>query len=247
MSADDLVVDDFIPLRWGISSAHVNLLPPDEDQDAAMSRILSDSEAMKFLQFMTKPNGYSPADVAKRRQYRDQSQRNKKLLNFTIALKQSQIPDQLLDKIDQEEFLPPRRIPVDGISGCIDMDESYLVIGCCGLNNIEGYNRCSEAGILLDARFWRSGVSSAAMYLVLKYGFETMHLHRIALLTTEDNIGMRGWLERAVGVSVECVRREVLYLGSGKYLDSWDYAVFDRHWHEHAERKLLSRLGALKQ
>ncbi|KAJ2805105.1 hypothetical protein H4R20_002225 [Coemansia guatemalensis] len=233
---------DLIPERAGLNGTMVVLIPPDEDQDITFSCLLSDPETMKFLKYMMRPSGYTREDASNRRNFRNQQQHEKKLLDFAIAIKRSSIPKSLLRMVNDREFLPPRQIPVD--NDHIDIDEPYLIIGCCGLNNIDLDNRCSDAGIILDARFWRSGASTEAMYLTLKFGFETLCLHRIGIQTTEDNVGMRGWMENVVGAQVECIRKEVLYLGNDQYTDSWDYAVFDHEWYLSLKKELYNRCKA---
>ncbi|KAJ2842335.1 hypothetical protein J3B02_005611, partial [Coemansia erecta] len=228
-------IKERVPQRWGIESARVVLIPPDEYQDAAMARLLSDLETMKYLRFMTKPNGYTVEDAAERRKYRDDCQINSKdMVNFIIALKKSQIPDSVIDKFQQDEYFAPRKILIDG--GLIDLDEPFVIVGCCGLSSIDGSNHSCEAGIILDARLWRSGASTASLYLTLEYGFDILHLHRIVLLTTGANLAMRGWMENVVGVDVESVRKDVIYMGDGAYIDSWDYAVFDHEWNDHSKQ-----------
>ncbi|KAJ1859318.1 hypothetical protein GGH12_002323 [Coemansia sp. RSA 1822] len=232
---------DLVPERAGSTGSLVTLIPPDKDQDVAMSRLLSDLETMKHLMFMTRVGGYTKKDAAARRTGRDERQHAKELVNYTIVIKKSLIPRSVLHNIGDDEFMPACKVPVD--NGHIEIDEPYMVIGCCGLNNIDLANRCSEAGIILDARFWRTGVSTEALYLTLKFGFETLCLHRISLQTTEGNLGMRGWMEKAVGVEVECIRKDVLYLGNDKYIDSWDYAVFDHDWYLSVEKNLRARIA----
>ncbi|KAJ1869405.1 hypothetical protein H4R99_004332 [Coemansia sp. RSA 1722] len=234
-------IQERVPQRWGIDNTKVMLIPPDEYQDAAMARLLSDMETMKYLRFMTKPNGHTPEDAAARRKYRDDCQiNNKDMVNFIIALKKRQIPDSIIDKIHEEEYFEPRNIPTDG--GSISVDEPFIIVGCCGLSSVNSHDHSSEAGIILDARFWRSGISTVSLYLTLEYGFEYLNLHRIVLLTTGTNVGMRGWMENVVGVKVESVRKDVIYMGDGTYIDSWDYAVFDNDWYGHSKQSLLERM-----
>ncbi|KAJ2770913.1 hypothetical protein IWQ57_002443, partial [Coemansia nantahalensis] len=178
----------------------VTLIPPDEDQDVSMACLLSDTQTMRHLEFMMRPSGYTARDARARRERRAGSQQEKALLDYTIAIRRSRIPESLLAVIGQREFLPPRQIPVD--DGCVSMDEPYVVIGCCGLNDIDLGNRHADAGIILDARFWRSGASTDALYQTLRFGFEMLGLHRIGMQTTENNAGMRGWLEAVAEVEV---------------------------------------------
>ncbi|KAJ1672056.1 hypothetical protein GGF44_005939 [Coemansia sp. RSA 1694] len=231
---------DLILSRHGVADALIMLLPPEEEYDQAMSRILSDPVAMGNLKFMMRPNGYSAADAGARRRSRGERQARKELLDYAIAVKKSLVPEHIVDKISDDEYLPPKRVLIDG--GHIDMDELYLVVGCCGLLNIDVFNRSSSAGIILDARFWRTGISSAALYYSLKFGFNDLKLHRIGIETTEKNAGMRGWMENVVGVHVENIRKEALYLGNGKFVDSWDYAIFEYQWFGRTEARLRSKL-----
>ncbi|KAJ2743577.1 hypothetical protein GGI20_003637 [Coemansia sp. BCRC 34301] len=231
---------DLIPSRHGVADALIMLLPPEEDCDQAMGRILSDPVAMGNLRFMMRPNGYSAEDAGARRRSRAERQARKEVLDYVVAVKKSLVPEHIVAMIRDDEYLPPKRVPIDG--GHIDMDEPYLVVGCCGLLNIDAFNRSSSAGIILDSRFWRTGISSAALYYSLKFGFNGLKLHRIALETTEKNTGMRGWMENVVGIHVENIRKEALYLGSGKFMDSWDYAIFDYQWHGRIEARLRSKL-----
>ncbi|ORX68146.1 hypothetical protein DL89DRAFT_268684 [Linderina pennispora] len=232
---------DLVPKRAGATSRLVTLIPPDERQDAAMAHLLSDHETMKYLKFMMRPNGYTVEHASWRRRARDEGQLRKELVNYTIVIKKSQLPSELVGKIHADEYLAPETVPVD--NGVIEIDEPYLVVGCCGMSEIDASNHCAKAGIIVDSRFWRHKVSSAALYLTLKFGFETLNMHRIALETTENNLGMRGWMENVVGVKVECVRKEVLYTEGIGYQDSWDFAVFDHQWFGGLEKKLRVRLS----
>ncbi|PIA19129.1 hypothetical protein COEREDRAFT_37667 [Coemansia reversa NRRL 1564] len=162
-----------------------------------------------------------------------------KFLKSMMPIKQSSIPKSLLGMINDREFLPPRQIPID--NGHIDIDEPYLIIGCCGLDNIDLDNRCSDASVILDARFWHSGASTEAMYLTLKFGFETLCLHRVGIQTAEDNVDMHGWMENVFGVQVECIKKEALYLGHDEYMDSWEYAIFDHEWYITIKKELRKR------
>ncbi|KAJ2039364.1 hypothetical protein GGI01_002351 [Coemansia sp. RSA 376] len=232
--------EDLVPKRHGVSDALIMLLPPEEDHDLAMARIFSDPVAMGNLEFKMLPNGYTAKDIAARRLDRDERQVKKEQVNYTVIVKKSLVPEHVVSLIDDDEYLPPKRVLID--SGHIDVDEPYLVVGCCGLLNMDAFNRSASVGIILDSRFWRTGISSAALYYSLKFGFDDLKLHRIGIETTEKNAGMRGWTENVLGIHVESIRKESLYLGNGKFIDSWDYAIFDYQWHGRAEARLRSKL-----
>ncbi|KAJ2722471.1 hypothetical protein GGI07_003307 [Coemansia sp. Benny D115] len=153
-SVERPAIDKLVPERWGIETKKLVLIPPEADQDMAVSKLLSDPETMKYLSFMTKPGGFTQEDAAKRRLYRDEGQiRDKIFVNFSIALKKSQIPPEIQEKILSEEYLPAKQIAIDG-----------------------------------------------------------------------------------------GIRKEVLYLGNDTYIDSWDYAIFDRDWSSHVKQRLCARI-----
>ncbi|KAJ2553413.1 hypothetical protein EV175_002951 [Coemansia sp. RSA 1933] len=232
-----------LPLRAGrVCKTHV-LIPPDEDHDRSMGRVLSDPRTMSYLPFMASSKDIATSYARVRRKDRDSWQMTQKThLNYSIAVKKSQIPAHAMDKISDDEFFPPRKIQVD--DGEIDVDEPYVVVGCCGLNHIEYPHHVAEAGIILDARFWRSGICTESMYMVFKFGFDVLKMHRIGILTTGKNDGMRGWMEKAAGVDAESVKRDALYdINSGRYMDTWEYAIFDDQWYGGIEQKLSDRIN----
>ncbi|KAJ1668382.1 hypothetical protein IW140_000210 [Coemansia sp. RSA 1813] len=230
-----------LPQRDGrVCTTHV-LVPPEEDQDQSMGRLLSDPETMAHLPFMIASKDIATIYAKIRRKDRDLQQVQKTHLNYNIAVKKSQIPAHVLDKISSEGFLPPRKLQID--DGEINMDEPYVVVGCCGLNHIDYPHHLAEAGIILDARFWRSGICTEAMYMVLRFGFDVLKMHRIGILTTGKNDGMRGWMEKVAGVDAESVKKDALYdVYGNSYMDSWEYAIFENQWYESIAQKLRDRV-----
>jgi RimJ/RimL family protein N-acetyltransferase len=61
-----------------------------------------------------------------------------------------------------------------------------------------------------------------------KYIFETLKLHRLALLTDHDNIKMRSFFEK-FGFVFEGYKRENV-VWNGVYKDGAEYSVLDREW-----------------
>lgn len=238
-------LESLIPTRAGIDDPLILLLPVEPLHDSSVQRFMSDPTTMSFLQFMAKPQGYSLDDVRERRESREQRNRDKEVLDFVIAIKRSQIPLHIVDQVSDGEFHEPTEVELDGQT-TIRVDEPYVVAGICGMQHIDSYNRIGEAGIILDHRYWRTGISTSALYYTLRYGFETLKLHRIGVQTTEQNKGMRGWMERVVGVHVESIRKDALYLGEGEYVDSWEYAMFDYQWHGRIAKSIRKRLRMLE-
>ena len=65
--------------------------------------------------------------------------------------------------------------------GIVDL-ESDKLIGTCGFENIESYNRCAEIGIFIgDKNFWNKGYGTESMRLLIEYGFNYLNLRNISL------------------------------------------------------------------
>ncbi len=81
-----------------------------------------------------------------------------------------------------------------------------------------------------EKRFWNQGYGSEAMRLMLKYGFETVNLHRIYLRVFENNPRAVRAYEKA-GFVHEGRERESHFIG-GKYIDTLLMSVIRPDWDE---------------
>lgn len=104
---------------------------------------------------------------------------------------------QYLTKILDDTTCWNQAIVVDGIA-----------IGYCGLSNISLQNRSAEYFILIgDDDYWNKGIGTQAGIQVLKYGFDTLQLHRIWLTVSECNHGaIRSYVK--LGFKLEGKMRE---------------------------------------
>lgn len=66
--------------------------------------------------------------------------------------------------------------------------DAWIPIGNCGFHAIDCRSRSSEVGIFIgEKQFWNQGIGTQVMRLLLKHGFETLNLNRIALRVFADN------------------------------------------------------------
>jgi RimJ/RimL family protein N-acetyltransferase len=87
--------------------------------------------------------------------------------------------------LDREEIERP--LAIDVLEG-----ERWIHIGGCGLFNFHAQAQSAELGIALgDKTRWDRGHGSEAMRVLLRYGFNTLNLHRIALQVFESNARAR--------------------------------------------------------
>lgn len=91
-------------------------------------------------------------------------------------------------------------------------------IGNCGLHRINFKDRSTEFGIAIgESAYWNNGLGTEAAYLILKYGFESINLHRIgssAIAFNERSIRMH----KKLGFVEEGRKRKAIFK-NGKYHD----------------------------
>ena len=65
--------------------------------------------------------------------------------------------------------------------------EEWIPIGTCGYHEFDWRSRNTEVGISIGAKeWWNKGYGSEAMELLVKYGFETLNMHRVWLRVFEE-------------------------------------------------------------
>lgn len=113
----------------------------------------------------------------------------------------------------------------------IRVDEGWKHVGNSGFHQIDWVTRSAEVGIAIgDKSIWNQGYGTESMRLLLKHGFETLNLNRIALDVYESN----HWAVRAyekVGFVHEGRKRQAQYK-SGKYQDVFLMSILRDEWNE---------------
>lgn len=69
---------------------------------------------------------------------------------------------------------------------CFEDDGAVIAFG--GLTSIDPVLKKAELYIFVNPNLQKSGVGTKATKLLCEYGFKELHLHKIYLLTNEDNI-----------------------------------------------------------
>jgi RimJ/RimL family protein N-acetyltransferase len=107
--------------------------------------------------------------------------------------------------------------------------DQWQPIGNCGFHNIDCRCRSAEVGIFIGEKAqWNKGYGSQAMKLLLKIGFETLNLNRIALDVYETNLRAIRSYEK-VGFVHEGRKRQGMYL-EGRYVDILQMSVLREEW-----------------
>ena len=89
-------------------------------------------------------------------------------------------------------------------------------IGSIGLHDIDWIHRTALIGIVIgEKEFWGMGFGKQAWWLMTRYGFETLNLHKINALFLEDNDSCKACI-LACGFSIEGIQKEQMYK-NGRY------------------------------
>jgi RimJ/RimL family protein N-acetyltransferase len=113
----------------------------------------------------------------------------------------------------------------------IRQDESWVMIGNCGIHNIDWRLRSAEVGIFIGEKgYWDQGYGTEAMIVLLDHSFNTLNLNRVALQVYEDNPRAVRAYEKA-GFVHEGRERQGMYK-NGRYVDIIWMSVLRPEWRE---------------
>lgn len=102
------------------------------------------------------------------------------------------------------------------------------LIGNCGIRVHDFRQREAHIGYELDHRFWGHGYGTEAAREIVRFGFETLNMHRIWAECVAENTASARVLER-VGMQREGCLREKEFI-KGRWHDRLIYAVLESEW-----------------
>ncbi|KAJ7108671.1 acyl-CoA N-acyltransferase [Mycena epipterygia] len=117
-------------------------------------------------------------------------------------------------------------------------------VGTVGITHINIESNSCSIGILISPDAVRGGVATDALYTVLTYAFEQLKVHRAAFHTAVDNVGMRGWLDKA-GAKLEGIQRESWSDGMGGYINVCLYSILQAEWVGTVKPRLEERIDGV--
>lgn len=91
--------------------------------------------------------------------------------------------------------------------------------------------RTYEIGWILHPAYHRQGYASEAAAALLRYGFETIHLHRIIATCQPENPASHGVMEK-IGMRREGHFQQCIYRGDDHWWDEYFYAMLAREWEQ---------------
>ncbi|ABY44003.1 MULTISPECIES: GNAT family N-acetyltransferase [Bacillus] len=102
------------------------------------------------------------------------------------------------------------------------------LIGTCGFHLINKHHKRAEIGYELDDTHWGQGYATEALQAMLAYGFETLHLIRIAAVVYIENEASRNLLKKA-GFQEEGLLRKYMIQNDVAH-DTVVYSLLKEDW-----------------
>ena len=121
---------------------------------------------------------------------------------------------------------PRRRFEI----GIVLKQEGKL-IGGCGIRENNPTLMEGNIGYVLNKDYWGRGIATEAARALVRFGFETLNLHRIFATCFPENRASERVLQKC-GMRLEGRLRENLLM-RGEWRDSLLYAILDHEWIEH--------------
>lgn len=107
--------------------------------------------------------------------------------------------------------------------------DGWRPIGNCGFHNLDWRCKSAEVGIFIGEKsMWNQGFGTEAMRLLLKHGFETLNLNRIALDVYDTNTRAIHSYEKA-GFQLEGRKRQAMFK-AGQYVDILFMSILRSEW-----------------
>lgn len=115
------------------------------------------------------------------------------------------------------------------------------IIGTTRFLEISAADKKLEIGVTwIKKEFWGSTVNMECKYLLLRYCFEHLQLHRVQFRAKADNLRSRKAIEK-IGGQLEGIFRKDKIEPSGNYRNTAFYSIIDTEW-ESAKAMLISKL-----
>lgn len=114
----------------------------------------------------------------------------------------------------------------EGINWAITLKGESKMLGIIGHYRIQPENYRAEIGYMILPEYQGMGITSEAVELVVKYGFETMKLHSIEGIIDPDNIASAKVLEKNGFVKEAHFKENEFY--NGKFMDTAIYSLLNK-------------------
>ncbi len=134
-----------------------------------------------------------------------------------------------INRAQEEAFIERIGKNENEVCAGIALRHDDKLIGCVGLHQFDFKNRTASFGLGIGAKEeWDKGYGTEATRLIVRYGFETLNLNRIALRVYAYNPRAIRTYEKA-GFKMEGVLRQDCYR-DGRYWDTHIMGILREEW-----------------
>lgn len=127
------------------------------------------------------------------------------------------------------ENLKERENTINFSISVLNEDNIEILIGNCGIHQINWKDRIGVIGIMIgDKEYHNKGFGTEAMSLLVEYGFNTVNLNRLELLTYDFNIRASKSYKK-VGFIEEGRKRQFFWI-NGRYHDAIMMSILAEEW-----------------
>lgn len=113
-------------------------------------------------------------------------------------------------------------------SWAIELKEKHKVIGSIDFGKWDTKSNCASIGYALSCDYWNKGYATEALKEIIRFGFETMKLHRIQMEHVKENIAS-GKVMTKNGLKYEGLLRDAAYY-KGIYYDKKIYSILEKEY-----------------
>ena len=112
---------------------------------------------------------------------------------------------------------------------------THELMGTLELHDVNKVHKRATAGIFIFRKYWGNGFGTEAMQGLLKFGFNTLKLHRIESEYITKNERSKN-LHKVSGFRIEGTRRKY-YLKRGRFEDTVSVALLAEEWKRKQKNK----------
>ena len=106
--------------------------------------------------------------------------------------------------------------------------ETGKMIGTCGFTSFDLPANSAETGYVINRAYWGRGIAAEALAAVLRFGFDSLGLHRIESRFMVGNEKSLRVMEK-VGMKFEGVHRDLIYV-KGRFVSVGVAAILEREF-----------------
>lgn len=109
------------------------------------------------------------------------------------------------------------------------LKSSGTLIGHMVFHNWIGIHRTNEIGWVFDRRYHGQGYATEAAASLLRYGFNTLNLHRVVATCNPQNVASYRVMEK-IGMRCEGHFKQCIFNSNGQWEDEYFYAILKEEW-----------------